>query len=137
MDVGGKGVRSDINVTPLADVVLVLLIVFMVVTPLLQRGKPVALPDARLVSALGSGGDPILLTLTRDGRLWIDQREVKSRGDLAPALQDEMARLPAAPILFKADRDLPYKTIREVMLEISRTRVPGVSLAAAELKEAP
>ena len=50
MDVGSKGVKSDINVTPLVDVVLVLLIIFMVITPMLQRGKPVQLPrrEARL-----------------------------------------------------------------------------------------
>ncbi|MCX5732142.1 MAG: biopolymer transporter ExbD, partial [Deltaproteobacteria bacterium] len=44
MDVGSKSVKSDINVTPLVDVVLVLLIIFMVITPMLQRGKPVTLP---------------------------------------------------------------------------------------------
>ncbi|MFL5272838.1 MAG: biopolymer transporter ExbD, partial [Anaeromyxobacteraceae bacterium] len=45
MEIGGKGVKSEINVTPLVDVVLVLLIIFMVITPMLQRGKPVVLPD--------------------------------------------------------------------------------------------
>jgi biopolymer transport protein TolR len=137
MDIGGKGVKSDINVTPLVDVVLVLLIIFMVITPLLQRGKAVTLPDARLVSELKSGGDPIILSLTRDKRIWIDKNEVKDKADLAAALQGEMARLPGAPIMFKGDRLVPYKAVREVMLEVSKTRVMGVSLAATELKEKP
>ena len=72
MDVGSKSVRSDINVTPLVDVVLVLLIIFMVITPMLQRGKPVTLPEAKHVSTLGKGGDPILLSVTKDGRVWLD-----------------------------------------------------------------
>jgi biopolymer transport protein TolR len=135
MDIGGKGVKSDINVTPLVDVVLVLLIIFMVITPLLQRGKAVTLPDAKLVSELKSGGDPIILSLTRDKRIWIDKNEVKDKADLASALQAEMAR--GAPIMFKGDRQVPYKAVREVMLEVSKTRVMGVSLAATELKEKP
>ncbi|HET6921826.1 MAG TPA: biopolymer transporter ExbD, partial [Anaeromyxobacteraceae bacterium] len=113
MDFGGKGVKSDINVTPLVDVVLVLLIIFMVITPLLQRGKAVTLPDARLVSELKAGGDPIILSLTRDKKIWIDKNEVKDRADLAAALQDEMMRLPGAPIMFKGDREVPYKVVRE------------------------
>ncbi len=137
MDIGGKGVKSDINVTPLVDVVLVLLIIFMVITPLLQRGKAVTLPDARVVSELKSGGDPVILSLTRDKRLWIDKNEVKDKADLVPALQAEMARMPGSPIMFKGDRQVPYKAVREAMLEISKTHVMGVSLAATELKEKP
>ncbi len=137
MDIGGKGVKSDINVTPLVDVVLVLLIIFMVITPLLQRGKAVTLPDAKVVSELKSGGDPIILSLTRDKRLWIDKNEVKDKADLAAALQAEMARMPGSPLMFKGDRQVPYKTVREAMLEISKTHVMGVSLAATELKEKP
>ncbi len=137
MDFGGKGVKSDINVTPLVDVVLVLLIIFMVITPLLQRGRAVTLPEAKLVSELKSGGDPIILSLTRDKRVWIDKSEVKDKADLATALQNEMMRMPGSPIMFKGDRDVPYKAVREVMLEVSKTRVIGVSLAATELKEKP
>ncbi|HYQ81975.1 MAG TPA: biopolymer transporter ExbD [Anaeromyxobacteraceae bacterium] len=137
MDFGSKGVKSDINVTPLVDVVLVLLIIFMVITPLLQRGKAVTLPEAKLVSELKSGGDPIILSLTRDKRVWIDKAEVKNKADLSAALQDHMILMPGAPIMFKGDRDVPYKAVREVMLEVSKTRVMGVSLAATELKEKP
>ena len=46
-------------------------------------------------------------------------------------------RLPGAPIMFKGDREVPYKVVRETMLEVSKTRVMGVSLAATELKEKP
>jgi biopolymer transport protein ExbD len=134
MDIGSKGVKSDINVTPLVDVVLVLLIIFMVITPLLQRGKAVTLPDAKLVSELKSGGDPIILSVTRDGKSYIEKVEVK-REDLSQELEREMERLPGAPIMFKGDRDADYKVIREVILEVSKTKVMGVSLAASQLKD--
>ncbi|WP_242395203.1 ExbD/TolR family protein [Anaeromyxobacter oryzisoli] len=155
MDVGGKGpmtrtlarsggaqprahlgwtrpvMRSEINVTPLVDVVLVLLIVFMVVTPMLQRGKPVVLPDARHVSALTRGGDPILVSVTRDGRLWIDQEEVQ-RQDLARRVGARMRLHPGAAVLVRGDRDVEYRVVREVIRELSKTRLAGVSLAATQ-----
>jgi len=133
MEVGGKGVKSDINITPLVDVVLVLLIIFMVITPLLQRGKAVTLPQAKLVSELKQG-DPILLSVTRDKKIFIDKNEVKKEG-LADALTAEMAAMPGSPIVLKGDRELDYKTVREVILEVTKTHVMGVSLAASELKE--
>jgi len=134
MDVGSKKVKSDINVTPLVDVVLVLLIIFMVITPMLQRGKPVVLPDAKLVSELKSGGDPIILSVTRDGKTFLEKDEVK-KDDIAPALEAAMQRQPGVPIMFKADRDVDYKVIRGVILEVTKTRVMGVSLAATQLKD--
>ena len=134
MDVGSKSVKSDINVTPLVDVVLVLLIIFMVITPMLQRGKPVQLPEAKLVSELKHGGDPILLSVTPDKKVFVDKIEVKKEA-LADALGAEMARMPGSPIIVKGDRSLDYKTMREVILEITKTRVIGVSLAASELKD--
>src|SRR5512137_262170 len=134
MDVGSKGVKSDINVTPLVDVVLVLLIIFMVITPLLQRGKAVTLPDAKLVSELKAGGDPIILSVTRDGKAFIEKEEVK-KADVSQALEQAMQKQPGAPIMFKGDRDADYKVIREVILEVTKTRVMGVSLAATQLKD--
>jgi biopolymer transport protein TolR len=133
MDIGSKTVKSDINVTPLVDVVLVLLIIFMVITPLLQRGKPVQLPRAKVVSALKHGGDPILLSVTADGRTFVDKKEVP-RKELADALTQEMVAFPGSPIIVKGDKALDYKTMREIILEISKTRVIGVSLAASEIK---
>ena len=133
MDIGGKGVKSDINVTPLVDVVLVLLIIFMVITPMLQRGKPVQLPRARMVSELKHGGDPILLSITADGKTWLEKVEIP-RKDLPDALTGEMSNRPGAPVILKGDKALEYKTVREVILEVSKTRVVGVSLAASQVK---
>ena len=141
MDIGSKSVRSDINVTPLVDVVLVLLIIFMVITPMLQRGKPVTLPEARHVSTLGKGGDPILLSVTRDGRAWLDgevhtKQELKDE-QIEAELNLELQARPGVPIMVKIDRDVEYKRVRQVMLEVSKTHVMGVSLAASKIEEKP
>jgi len=135
MDIGSKSVKSDINVTPLVDVVLVLLIIFMVITPMLQRGKPVVLPDAKMVSALKQGGDPVLVSITADGKIWIDKAEVPKLEDLPELLRIEMLMHPGSPIMIKGDRSVEYKKIRELMLEMSKAGLPGVSLAAAQIKE--
>jgi biopolymer transport protein ExbD len=133
MDFGSKGLKSDINVTPLVDVVLVLLIIFMVITPLLQRGKPVVLPDARHVSAM-KGGDPVIVSVTPDGKIWLDKVEVPM-DQISTELQVAMQMSPGAPVLVKGDKALDYKRIRELILEISKTHLLGVSLAASEIKE--
>src|SRR3954470_19643168 len=77
MDVGAKGgVRSDINITPLVDVVLVLLIIFMVITPMLQRGKAVELPKARHAAMGQQGPDPLFVSVTKTGDMFIEQDKV-------------------------------------------------------------
>ena len=141
MSTGGSqgGPKSDINVTPLVDVVLVLLIIFMVITPMLQRGKPVTLPEAKHVSTLGKGGDPILLSITKDGRVWLDgeahsKQELKD-DQIAPEIQIELQLRPTVPIMVKVDRDLEYKRVREVVLEVSKTHVMGISLAASKIDD--
>jgi biopolymer transport protein ExbD/biopolymer transport protein TolR len=132
MDVGSKNVKSDINVTPLVDVVLVLLIIFMVITPMLQRGKPVVLPEAKHVSELRHG-DPLFMSITRDGKVYIDKTEVQIP-DIKQELEIAMMQFAGAPIMVKIDRDVQYKRVREVVLEVSKTHVLGVSLAATQPK---
>src|SRR5688572_1512082 len=102
----GRGVKNDINVTPLVDVVLVLLIIFMVITPMLTRGKDVALPKANTKQGTDEPPrDPLVVSITADGRLWLETNE--ARGD---TLEREIVRLvreaPGRPILLKGDRDL-------------------------------
>ena len=126
--------EPEINVTPLVDVVLVLLIIFMVITPLLQRGKPVQLPDAKHVSALKGGGDPVLLSITADGKAWIDKVEVPI-DQLSTELTVAMQMAPGSPVMIKGDKALDYKKVREIILEVSKTHLLGVSLAASEIKE--
>jgi biopolymer transport protein TolR len=135
MDVGSaKGsVRSDINITPLVDVVLVLLIIFMVITPMLQRGKGVELPKARHAKAGPEGPDPVFISVTKDGSVYIEQ-------DKQPADRDSVintlkgAQTDGKRVMLKADVETEYGKVRPVLDMASKAKLKGVSLAAEELK---
>ena len=135
MDVGAKkGPRSDINITPLVDVVLVLLIIFMVVTPMLQRGKSVDLPKAKH-AVTGQGAEPAFISVTKDGNVYVEQEK-------KPATQEDvMVAMRAAAeggrrVMIKADTDAEYGKVRPVLDWASKAKLKGVSLAAEELKGA-
>ena len=135
MDIGAKsGVRSDINVTPLVDVVLVLLIIFMVITPMLQRGKHVELPKARhAVQNKAQGPDPMFISVTSDGKVYVES-------DKQPASPDQLVesmRSAAAEgkrVMIKADVNTDYGAVRPVLERASKAKLKGVQLAAEELK---
>jgi biopolymer transport protein TolR len=133
MDVGTKGgVRSDINITPLVDVVLVLLIIFMVVTPMLQRGKSVELPKAKHAIA-GQGAEPAFISVTRDGQVYIEQnKQPASNEELIAAMKE--ANEAGKRVMLKADIDTEYGKVRPVLDLASKAKLKGISLAAEELK---
>ena len=135
MDVGAKGgVRSDINITPLVDVVLVLLIIFMVVTPMLQRGKSVELPKAKHAIAGGENQpDPLFISVTKDGQVYIEQdKQPASREDVTAAMKGAVEA--RKRVMLKADVDTEYGKVRPVIDWASKAKLKGVSLAAEELK---
>jgi biopolymer transport protein TolR len=135
MDVGTKGgIKSDINITPLVDVVLVLLIIFMVITPMLQRGKSVDLPKARHALAGKEGPDPLFVSVTKNGDVFIEQdKQPASKEDMLAALK-ATAETPGKRVMFKADQETEYGKVRPVLDLASKAKLKGVSLAAEELK---
>jgi biopolymer transport protein TolR len=139
MDVGGaKGsVRSDINITPLVDVVLVLLIIFMVITPMLQRGKGVDLPKAKHAANIPDNSpDPLFVSVTKDGNVFIEQDKQPSGEQEVTAAMKEAASVPGKIIMLKADIDADYGKIRPVLDWASKAKLKSVSLAVEELKGA-
>jgi biopolymer transport protein TolR len=132
MEVGGNrlGLRSEINVTPLVDVVLVLLIIFMVITPMLQRGKAVELPKA-VHAGKGPPGEPKFVSITKDGKTYFESDQMN-----LDQLQEQM-RLTNADgvrIMLKADQDTEYRFIRPVLDRASKAKMKGIALAAEQLK---
>lgn len=106
-----RRVLSEINVTPLVDVMLVLLVIFMVTTPMLQRGTDVQLPQAQHSEVREERR--ITLTLTREGRLYLDEQEIPRealRGRLAA-----LARGEGRQVYFRGDAQVPYGLVIEVM----------------------
>ncbi len=133
MDVGTKsGVRSDINITPLVDVVLVLLIIFMVITPMLQRGKSVELPKAKHAVSK-EGPEPAFVSVTKDGLVYLEQDKTPaSDQQLIEAMKQ--ANNDGKRVMIKADAETEYGKVRPVLNLASKAKLKGVSLAAEEIK---
>ena len=126
---------AEINVTPLVDVMLVLLIIFMVTAPLLTSAVPVELPDSR-ASALDTDDDPLAITLNADGVVFVGEEPVAGT-DLPARLAREAARATPPAVLLRADRTLDYGRVMAVMGELNRAGLNKVSLITAADAGAP
>lgn len=142
---GGGGPMADINVTPLIDVVLVLLVVFMVITPMLESGKNVDLPVSTQAVTVKDTGQHVVVSVTGDGRWWVQSVEVTA-DDLISVVNDERnqrmevqkARLKEGefpkdpPVLVKADRTLKYSQVRELLDLLAKQDITYVRIATAK-----
>jgi biopolymer transport protein TolR len=126
---------AEINVTPMVDVMLVLLIIFMVTAPLMVAGVPVNLPDSRAKS-LDQPQKPVQISLSADGKTYIDEAEIAG-----PTLPDRLATIASAAgkeppqIYLRADRTLDYGRVMAVMGELSRAGLTKVSLVTNGAEE--
>ncbi len=135
MNVGGsKGAKSDINVTPLVDVVLVLLIIFMVVTPMLQRGKDVSLPKSEKIDEDDKASDPLILSLTKERTIWVENDEVTEEG-LSDRLTAQMRAEPNKRLLLKGDENLTVGDVRKVMDIARKSGSRGIALGVESEKK--
>jgi biopolymer transport protein ExbD len=136
MGVGpSRGVKSDINVTPLVDVVLVLLIIFMVVTPMLQRGKDVKLPRATTVEEeKKNASDPIVVSVTTDKHMFIESEEMNDER-FEQRMREKLAPAPGRKILLKGDTTLQFEDVRKVMALARNAGAKGIALGVEEIKK--
>ena len=116
MAVGGDqgGVKSDINVTPLVDVMLVLLIIMMIIAPMLQKGVDVRLPVAANSSDKPETQDQTVLAVKADKTVYINSVQVQM-SDLRRKMEEALESKTQKIILIKADEDAPYGTLMEAM----------------------
>ena len=124
---GGGGVKSDINVTPLVDVMLVLLIIMMIIAPLLQKGVDVRLPIATNSASKPETQDQTVLGIKADKTIWINGVEVRKeemRTRLEAILETKKEKL----ILIKADEDAPYSAIMDAMDQLRASGIEDVGL---------
>jgi biopolymer transport protein TolR len=128
-----SAVRAEINVTPLVDCVLVLLIIFMVVTPMLQRGVDVRLPRTRHHQSENDTGEQLMLSVRADGSVWLDREQVRP-DRIEALLRDALARNPGRPVYLKGDARLRYGRVREVLEACHRAGSQQVALATEEEK---
>jgi biopolymer transport protein TolR len=127
-------VKGDINVTPLVDVVLVLLIIFMVVTPLIASGVTVDLPRTAHHDRKPDDGKDIIVAVTSDKRLYLGSTRLNRVEELAQAILAERRRAPEKGIFVKADARAPYGVVRELMQALNEADVHDVILGTEELE---
>lgn len=114
-DFGGRHeTKSEINVTPLVDVMLVLLIIFMVVTPMLQKGKPVLLPQTDQPDKKPESDKELLISVQSDKMIFIDAKWYPDT-EFAAKMREYGERASSKDVLIKADKQLTYGDVKKVM----------------------
>jgi biopolymer transport protein TolR len=126
-------VRSQINVTPLVDVCLVLLIIFMVVTPMLQKGVDVILPETRKPEKMPENSKQLDVSVKQDGSVFVGQNWVPD-DQLAGTLKIVHDQTPDKSVVLKGDRRLKYKKVREIMKLINEAGFSRVGLVTEKVK---
>jgi biopolymer transport protein TolR len=133
---GGKkrGIAPIINVTPLVDVVLVLLIIFMVIIPNMQDGKTIEMVKVDAADHNSDDSEPITITIDRKEICSFDTTDMTIAGCLG-ALREEFAVHPKRRVLLRGDATLPYRVMRDVFHEAQEIGFGGVSLAVGVARE--
>ena len=120
--------NSDINVTPMVDVMLVLLVVFMVTAPLMTVGVPVDLPKSK-ASAIAAEKEPLYVTVKKDGRVFVQETEVDAT-TLVKMLSSITEGNPEVRILIRGDKSVNYGKMMEVMGNINAAGFKKIALIA-------
>ena len=127
---------SDINVTPMVDVMLVVLIIFMVITPMLNKGANVELARARnpIVMADADKEDAVIVAITRDGQVFLSPGLQKvNPEDLAPKVKDLLADKPSKIVYIRADARSKYERVEDVVDNLRAGGVDDVGLLTEQI----
>jgi len=117
---------GDINVTPMVDVMLVLLIIFMVTAPMLTQGVNVDLPDAE-APPIQQNIEPLVLSIRADGSLFLQDHEIKLE-QLSPRIMAIRKQKPGLPVFIRGDAKTPYERVAQVMGMLAQAKVTKVGL---------
>jgi len=134
---GGRGeVTADINVTPMADVMLVLLIIFMVVTPMLQKGQQVELAKTRNPVDMKEADrdDSVIIAITRDGKFYLGQDKVNP-DDLGAKVNDLLATKLEKKVFVKSDSRAKYGDVVQVVDNIRNAGVEQIGLLTERMDD--
>lgn len=122
---------SDINVTPLVDVMLVLLIIFMVTAPMMMQGVKVDLPRTETKS-IKTEEDPLLLTITKTGDIFIEDYQVADK-ELSGKLGTIFANREGKEILIQADKEVSYGVVMRIMAQVKEAGITKVGMITEPL----
>jgi len=133
---GRSNVNADINVTPMADIMLVLLIIFMITTPLLQTGVTVNLPKAKnpLDAPEADSKDAIVVALTREGRIYLQKTPI-SEEELIKYVTDRLTGEINKTMFLKADQSVSYGRVVQIVNQCRKAGVERIGLMAEKEKE--
>ena len=132
---GGSKFVSEINVTPFVDVMLVLLIIFMVATPMMSQGIDVDLPQTKQVEVLPTESENMVMTVRQDGKIFLDEYAVEL-DDLENKLQVLVKEKNKTHFL-QADKNVPYGTVVDIMGRIKAVGIEKLGVVAEKPDEAP
>src|SRR5687768_4572195 len=136
MNVGGSkgGVMADINVTPMADIMIVLLIIFMVITPMLQKGVDVRLPTAGNTKEKKDEQKTITVAVKKDTTTFLNGVRLEKQEDLVAQLKERLEDVAEGSrvLYLKADAELPYSEVMKVMDLSREAGVEEVALIAEQ-----
>jgi biopolymer transport protein TolR len=121
-------VNSAINVTPLVDVMLVLLIIFMVITPMLQKGPQVIMPKASNPPQKPEEKTQILITVTEKKIVFVEKDAMQDDAQFAARIAEEYQRNKNATVVMKGDARLTYGDVKKVMLKVKEVGFEQVGL---------
>mgnify|MGYP006351220623 FL=1 len=125
------GPMADINVTPLVDVMLVLLIIFMVTAPMLMQGVKVELPEASADPVEKQDSEPVIVSVDATGQLFLNlgqEEQILSLATIKDRVAAVLRRSPDKPVLIWGDRAVPYGEVVTVMVALQEAGAPSVGL---------
>jgi biopolymer transport protein ExbD len=120
-------VKAEINVTPLVDVCLVLLIIFMVVTPMLQKGRPVQLPLTDNPDKKPDEEGQLIVSVDKDGGIWLGEKAI-AKDSFVTAMTEEYQRSSRKVVVLKGDKRLTFGDIKDVMVMLNKAGFEHVGL---------
>ena len=129
-------VKADINVTPLVDVVLVLLIIFMVVTPMIASGVAVDLPRTANHSRKADDGKDLIVSIAQDGRIYVGTQALPRSEDLGRVVAAELRKAPHKTVFLKGDLRAHYGAVRRAMQSLHDVNIQDIVLGTEELAKA-
>jgi len=137
MDLGGAkgGVKSDINVTPLVDVMLVLLIIMMLIAPMLQQGVSLRLPTASNTVDKPESQDQTVISIAKDKEVYLNAKPIRE-SELAQKIQDILEGKTEKIVLIKADEEVEYGAVMGVMDQLRQAAIEDVGLITEKRKDA-
>ena len=137
MDLGGAkgGVKSDINVTPLVDVMLVLLIIMMLIAPMLQQGVVLKLPTAANTIDKPEVQGQTIIAIAKDKGLYLNSKQIQE-GELATKVTELLESTKDKVVLIKADEEVVYSAVMAAMDQLRQAGIEDIGLITEKTKNA-